>query len=146
MRTTDEPRRCRIFLIGDDHEIGLAFQDRPDELLDVCAVVLVVGVRVDDDVRAALQARFEAEHEGLGEAAVVAEAHDVLHAVLAGHGDGFVPAAVVDDEHFDRIDARDRFWQIGQRDGQRLRLVEAGNLDDELHGSQVAAQATQIIA
>ena len=45
--------------VADDH-VGLAVEDRLDELGDVAAVVLVVGVGVDDHVGAELQARVEA--------------------------------------------------------------------------------------
>ena len=70
-RTTHEPSRCSDFFSGekcsivvdlavaDDH-VGVAGDDRRDELRDVRAVVLVVGVGVDDHVGAELQARVEA--------------------------------------------------------------------------------------
>src|SRR5581483_1464687 len=51
-----------------------------------------------------------------------------------------VGASVVDHEHFDAVDTRDFFRQIGQSDGQRLRFVEARDLDDELHGKAPAGR------
>ena len=66
-------------------------------LRDVGAVVLVVGVGVDDDVGAELQARVEAGLEGVGQALVVGQADDVVDAVGLRDLDGAVGGAVVDD-------------------------------------------------
>ena len=54
-------------------------------------------------------------------------------AVGAGDLDRAVGRAVVDDQHFDHVEARDLTGEVCQRRGQRLLLVEAGDLDDELH-------------
>ena len=89
-------RREVLDLVGlavADHHVGLAGEDRRDELRDVAAVVLVVGVRVDDDVGAELERRVEPRLEGRGEAAVVREPHDVVDAVLARDLDGAGPSS-----------------------------------------------------
>lgn len=44
-----------------------------------------------------------------------------------------VGAAVVDDEHLDAIDAVDVAQLVGERGGELVALVEAGDLGDELH-------------
>ena len=97
-RTTHEPSRCSDFFSGekcsividlavaDDH-VGAALDDRRDELGDVAAVVLVVGVGVDDDVGAELQARVQAGLEAGGQALVVRQPHDVVDSVGARHRD-----------------------------------------------------------
>ena len=95
--------------------------------------VLVVGVRVDDDVGAELQARVEARLEAGGKALVVRQLDDVVDAVLARHLDRAVGRAVVDDEPLDDVEARDLAREVGERRRERLLLVEAGDLDDELH-------------
>ena len=96
-------------------------------------VVLVVGVGVDDHVRAQLQRRVEARLEALREPLVVREPHDVVDAVGAGDLDRAVGGAVVDDEPLDLVEALDLAREVGKRDRERLLLVEAGNLDDQLH-------------
>ena len=102
------------------------------------AVVLVVGVGVDDDVGAELQAGVEAGLEAGGQALVVGQPDDVVDAVLAGDLDGAVGRAVVDDEPLDGVEAVDLAREVGQRRRERLLLVEAGDLDDELHLGPVA--------
>jgi hypothetical protein len=60
-------------------------------------------------------------------------AHDVLDPVGAGDCGGAVVAAVVDHQHLDRVDPGNAFRQVAERRRQRLGLVVAGALDDELH-------------
>ena len=63
---------------------ALARDDRLDELRDVLAAVLVVGVGVDDHVGAELQRGVHAGLERAREALVVGQAHDVVDAAGAG--------------------------------------------------------------
>ena len=127
-RTTQLPSCCRRFFSGekcsivcdlavaDDH-VGVAGEDRRDQLGDVAAEVLVVGVGVDDHVGAELQAGVEAGLEGRGEALVVGQPDDVVDAVLARDLDRAVGRAVVDHEPLDRVEAVDLARQVGERAG-----------------------------
>ena len=49
--------------------------------------------------------------------------------------DRAVGRAVVDHEPLDHVEAGDLAGEVAQRDGERLLLVHAGDLDDELHGA-----------
>ena len=91
--------------VADDH-VGAAVEDRRDELGDVAAVVLVVGVGVDDDVGAELEAGVEARLEAGGQPLVVRQLDDVVDAVGAGDLDRAVGRAVVDDQPLDGVEAR----------------------------------------
>lgn len=116
---------------ADDH-VGLAGDNGGDEGGDVGGVVLIIGIRIDDDVGPALQAGGEPGHEGAGEAEVGALDH-VIDAAGAGDIGGAVGAAIIDDEPLDGIDAGKRAWQLLQGDGQSLFLVITRNLDDDFH-------------
>jgi hypothetical protein len=107
-------------------------EDRGDELGDVLRLVLVVGVGVDDDVRALLDAGVEAGHERLGEAPVPRHADDVIGPVGARHLDGAVGGPVVDDEPFHHVDAGKLPRQRVQRRADGGLLVETRDLDDQL--------------
>ena len=91
-RTTHEPSRCRrrleaekcsidVDLAVADHHVGFAAQDRGHELGDVGALVLVVGVGVDDHVGAELQARVQARLKRRCQALVVGQPDDVVDSV-----------------------------------------------------------------
>ncbi len=69
----------------------------------------------------------------IGETPVRAVRHHVVDAELAGHLDRAVGAAVVDDEPLDDVDPRQLARQVGERRRQRRLLVEARDLDHELH-------------
>ena len=84
-----------------------------DELGDVGAVVLVVGVGVDDHVGAELERRVEAGLEAVGQALVVRQPDDVVDAVRARDLDGAVGRAVVDDEPLDRVETGHLARQVG---------------------------------
>ena len=56
--------------VADDH-VGAPGQDWRDQLRDVGGPILVVGVRVDDHVRAQLQGGVDSRLEGGGKPLVV---------------------------------------------------------------------------
>ena len=118
--------------VADDH-VGVAGDDRRDQLRDVAAVVLVVGVGVDDHVGAELQAGVEPGLEAARQALVVGQPDDVVDAQLARDRDRAIGRAVVDDEPLDGVETVDLTGQVAHRDRQRLLLVQAGDLDDQLH-------------
>ena len=107
------------------------------------AVVLVVGVGVDDDVGAELQRGVEARLEARGQALVVRQPDDVVDAVLAGDLDRAVGRAVVDDQPLDDVEAGDLAREVGQRRRERVLLVEARDLDDQLHRARRATCAAE---
>ena len=100
--------------VADDH-VGLAGEDRRDELRDVAAVVLVVGVGVDDHVGAELERRVDPGLEAGRQALVVRQLDDVVDAVRARDLDRAVGGAVVDHEPLDGVEARDLARQVGER-------------------------------
>ena len=102
------------------------------------SAVLIVGVGVDDEVGALLDGGVDAGDERRREPLVAAHADDVIHAAGARDVGGAVAGAVIDDERFDDVDPGHGLRQIGERRRQRLRLVQARDLDDELlqrHGT-----------
>ena len=101
---------------------------------DVGAVILVVRVGVDDDVRPELEAGVEPRLEAGGQPLVVGQADDVVDAVLARDLDGPIRRAIVDDEPLDLVEPRDLAGEVAQGDGEGFLLVLARDLDDELHG------------
>jgi hypothetical protein len=101
---------------------------------DVAAVVLVVGVGVDDHVGAELEPRVKARLKARGQTLVVGQLDDVVDAVVPRDVDGGVAGAVVDDQPFHLVDALDLARQVRQRLGQLRFLVETRDLDDQLHG------------
>ena len=72
---------------------------------------------------------------------------DVIDAVGARDVRRAVARPVVDDEHLDDVDAGNATRQIGERRRQRLRFVEARDLDDELHHAvaMLARRADQLL-
>src|SRR5690606_10226452 len=66
---------------------------------------------------------------------VLAKAHHVSAGATRDFR-GAVRAPVVDHHHLDRIDTGNLLRQVGERDRQCRLLVEAGDLDDELHAER----------
>ncbi len=110
--------------------------DRADQGRDVAAVVLVIGVGVDDDVCARVDGGVQPLGEGGGETAVAVEADDVADAELAGDFGGAIGAAIVDHQELNGSDARDLAGEGGDGLGKRLLLVVARYLDDKIHGER----------
>jgi hypothetical protein len=93
-------RRLRHFAIA-DHDLRRAPHDRRDELRDVGAGVLIVGVGVDDDVGAEAERGVDAGDERGGESAVRFSC-TTWFAPLCARRRRSCRRAVVDDERFDR--------------------------------------------
>ena len=109
--------------------------------------VLVVGVGVDDDVGAELEAGVEPGLEPRGEALVVGQADDVLDPVFAGHLDRAVGRAVVDHQQLDRVDSRRISRGMSAIvAGSVCSSFEAGDLDDQLHDDGQGIRAIGPIA
>ena len=118
--------------VADDH-VGMALQDRADQVGDARGRVLVVCIGVDDDVGTELEAGVESGLEAGGQALVLGELDDVIDAVGDGDVDRRVGRAVIDDQPLDGVETGDLAREVSERGGELLLLVEAGDLDDELH-------------
>jgi len=122
----------RDLTIADDH-VRSPRENRHHEPGDVRAVVLVVGIGVHDHIGPELQAGVQTRLESRRQTLVVRQAHDVVDPVCACHRDRLIGRSVVDDQPFHRIEALERARQVRERPGELIGLVEAGNLNDELH-------------
>ena len=80
-----------------------------------------------------MQAGVNAGHEPARKAPVLLKGYDMLYAPFAGDLHRAVGGAVVDDQDFDLIHPVDLPGQMVQRHAERLRLIIAGNLNDQLH-------------
>ena len=90
-----------------NNDIGRTVKDGADQLFDVIAAVLVIGISVDDDVSAIPQTGVKACHKAFGKAFVAAEVYDIVDAPASGDLYGIIFTAVIDDEVFDGINAVD---------------------------------------
>src|SRR5581483_79032 len=108
--------------------------DRADQLRDLRARILVVGVGVDDHVGANLERGVHSGLEGGGEALRAGQANEVVDAVRACDLGGAIGGAVVHDQPLDLGEALDRAGEPPQHVGQRRLLVQARDLDHQLHG------------
>ena len=115
-----------------DHHLRLAGENGLHEAHDIFPTVLVVRVRVDDDVGPELEGGIEAGLEGPREAAVHGKPQQVGRARHARDFRRSVLGAVVDDQRLDRVESHDGARQRGERLAEMPLLVEARNLDDEL--------------
>jgi hypothetical protein len=122
-----------VHLAVADHHVGLPREDRRDQARDVGSAILIVGVEVDDDVGAESHRGAQAENEHPRQSLIATQAQNVLDPGEPRRVGGAVGRAVVDDEDFDLVDPCDLARHVGNDLRQVLRLVEAGNLHDELH-------------
>ena len=115
-----------------DH-VGVAAQDRRDELGDVGRVVLVVGVGVYDHIGAELQTGIHPGLETGGQTLVIGETHDVVHTAGLRDFNRLVRRAVIDDQPLHRVEPVELTRQQRERVRQLLLFVETRDLDDQLH-------------
>jgi hypothetical protein len=115
-----------------DDDVGIAVQERRQQPRNLVRRVLIVGIRIDDEVGTGFQRRVDPRHECRGETLVASQPHDVIGAAPPCHLRRPVARSIVHHEDFDDVDSSDDAREIGERRGQRRRLVETRDLDDEL--------------
>jgi hypothetical protein len=119
--------------VADDH-VGVAGEDRLDELDDVAAVVLVVGVGVDDDVGAELERASRPAWKP--EARPLLFVSRTTWSTPCSRATSIVrsvePSSMI--SHSTAVEALDLAREVAQRDGEGVLLVQARDLDDQLHG------------
>ena len=120
----------QVHLPVGDHDLGLTGDDRLDEIGDALLRVLVVTVGVDHDVGAQFECALHAVVEGAAQSPVACMAHEVGDAHRPRDLDGAVGRTVVDDQHDDLVDARDRCGDRLENQREGLLLVEARNLNN----------------
>src|SRR5438876_11993641 len=90
-----------------DDEIRLLIQDRADQLFDVGRVVLIVRIRIDDDVGAFGEGTVYARLKCRGQTAVYRMSNDVIRTGRLRDLRGPIGAAVIDDQILDLRHAGD---------------------------------------
>ena len=116
-----------------DHDVGLTLDDRLDQVGDAVLGVLIVAVGVDHDVRTELERPDHAIMERAAETLVAGVVHELAHTVFLGYLDRPVAAPVVDDQDHDLVDPGNLLRDRLQDGRKRLLLIEARDLNDELH-------------
>jgi len=85
---------------------------------------------------------FRVERSGLeggGESAVAGEPDHVVDPIPSRHVDRPVGRAVIDHQPLDGVEADDLARQLCEHRGEGFLLVQAGDLDDELHRRAMVA-------
>jgi len=93
-------------------------------------VILVVRVRVDDDVGSELDSGDQARHERPRQSPVAIHPYDVVDARQAGYVYGSVGASVIDDEQLDDVESLDVTREICDGRRERLLFIVTRNLDN----------------
>ena len=152
VRTMPEPQRCIQRLSGEKCAILSVWrlpmttsarpcEDGGDEARDVGARYWLSASVLTMMSAPSAERRLDACHERRRQAAVPGEAHDVVNPELGRLRAGAVGAAVVDDEHFDGVDPLDAPREVREGRTQVVALVQAGDLNDELHGRRTVTIA-----
>jgi hypothetical protein len=116
-----------------DHDLSFAFQNRLAELFDIVRAILIVGISVNNDVRAGTDRRVQSCDERSSETPIPDLTDDMMHSVRLGDLNSPVNAAIVHDENLDYVDARYVPREGIKGDGQRRFFIKARNLNNEFH-------------
>ncbi len=97
---------------GTNHHFRFPVQNRTYQLPNIFSTILVVRIRVDNNIRPLTQRRIQSRHKPSGEPFVLRKTHDMMYAPLPGHFHRIVPAPVVDNQIFDFINPVDMPGQV----------------------------------
>lgn len=115
-----------------DDNVGRALDNRRHQFWDVSCIILIVGIGVDNNVRAKPQTTIQAGDKTFGESLVFREPNNMIDAVFKSHPHRIISAPVIDDQPLHHIEPLYRSRQYGQGDGQGFLLIVAGDLDNQL--------------
>jgi hypothetical protein len=101
------------------------------QLWNIRRAILIVCIRVDDDVGAMLQAGSKARHESSGEALVRFVPHNVFDSVFERNTNGIVVAAVIHYQPFHAVKTWHASWKLRQSDREGTGLIVTGDLNDQ---------------
>jgi hypothetical protein len=99
---------------SDDH-VGVTFYDRFYKTRYVRTVILVISVRVNDDICAEFDACVQTCHERLRQTVRLGKSHNVVYRVFLGDLDSSIRASVVNDQRLDLVHALYCARNIAQR-------------------------------
>ena len=105
-------------------------QDRSDQFGNKLAGILIISIGIDNDVRAQPQASIQAGLECLGQPAVLRMTNNMIHAQGFGYRYRIIMAAVINNQRFQAVNARDTGRQPGQGIRQCLGFIKTGNLNN----------------
>jgi hypothetical protein len=113
-----------------DGDFGPARKQGLDQAANVVRRILVVRIRIDDDVRPLPEAFFQSGCECRRQSKILGKADYMVRARGSRHLDRVVLAAIVNDEDLNPIDAWNLPRQRRQRFGKRRRFVITRYLND----------------
>lgn len=90
---------------GTNHIVRFAIQNRLYQFLYILRAVLIVSIRVYNDIRPLPQASVQPRHKALGQPLVLREVYDVVYAPFFCYFNCIILASIIDDQILDLVDA-----------------------------------------
>ena len=94
----------RLHVARADNDVGLVHENRFDEAGNISTTVLIIGIGVHDDICSELQRCIQPGGKRFRQPLMMRKPDNMMDAVLTGHFDGTIRAAVVHDQQLDDVD------------------------------------------
>ena len=94
------------------YHVCLTFKDGAYQLLYIRSAVLVIGIRVYNDIRSVSEACIYPRHKALGKSLVLRKTHDIVDTPVPGDLNRVVDASVIYYQYLDFIYPVYMLWQI----------------------------------
>ena len=107
---------CLIDRTFSDNDICFSVQNRAYNLFNILTAILIISIRIYDDICSVSEARIQSCHKSFCKTFVLFEIDNVVHAPVLCDFYGIVLTSVIDDQIFDLVNAIDVLWQIVQCD------------------------------
>ena len=113
--------------------VRFSIQNGTNQLFNVFALVLVICISIDNDVRTVSQTGIHSGHKAFCQASVFLKVHHIVDAPFLSHFYSIVLASVIDNQIFNLINAVYVLGKIVQCDLQRLCFIITWYLNNQFH-------------
>lgn len=116
-----------------NHYVEFFIQDRLNQFRDIRSTILIVRIRVHNDVSTKGETGIKSSHKCPGQPLIPCVADNMIHTVFFGYSHSIIYTTIINNQPFYYVKTRDLTGQVCQGNGQCFGLIIAGYLNNKFY-------------